>query len=255
MCILFAAVNQHPDYPLIIAANRDEFHRRPAAPSEFWESYPDLLAGQDLEAKGTWMGVTRNGRIAALTNIRDKEQRPDARTRGELVVNALTQPDSAEFEQTLRDNRNQYNGFNLLYGHLTNLTVYNNAQNSFFSLSKGVHGLSNADIHTPWPKVTRGMNALTQYISTHQPISKDKLFAILRDDVKAEDQHLPETGIGYEWEKMLSSIFIMSPDYGTRTSTLLLIDSLKRCHWQERTYSPQGTVTDTRKFSFQVQSQ
>ena len=108
MCILFTAVNQHPDYPLIIAANRDEFHRRPTAPSGFWTSYPDLLAGQDLEGKGTWMGVTRSGDIAALTNIRDNEQNPDARTRGELVVNALTYGNSHQFEHSLRTHRRQY---------------------------------------------------------------------------------------------------------------------------------------------------
>lgn len=254
MCILFTAVNQHPDYPLIIAANRDEFHRRPTAPSGFWTSYPDLLAGQDLEGKGTWMGVTRSGDIAALTNIRDNEQNPDARTRGELVVNALTYGNSHQFEHSLRTHRRQYNGYNLLYGHLTDLRVYNNAQDTFFTLSDGVYGLSNADIHTPWPKVTRGMRALTDYISSQKPICEDALFAILRDDVKAEDEHLPETGIGYEWEKMLSSIFIQSPDYGTRTSTLFLIDSEQQCVWQERTFSPQGTLTDIRKYAFRVET-
>ncbi|WP_414830725.1 NRDE family protein [Alteromonas sp. H39] len=254
MCILFVAINQHADYPLVIAANRDEFHRRPTAPSSFWASYPDLLAGQDLEANGTWMGVTRNGNIAALTNIRNQEQKSDARTRGELVVNALTQQDQSAFSQTLRTSRNQYNGYNLLYGHLTALTVYNNAQDRFFPLSDGIHGLSNADIQTPWPKVTRGMQSLTSYISSTRQLQQDALFTLLRDDEKAEDHLLPETGIGYEWEKLLSSIFIQSPEYGTRTSTLLLMDNQQQCHWQERTFSPQGTLTDIRKFSFQVES-
>lgn len=254
MCILFTAINQHPDYPLIIAANRDEFHRRPTAASAFWTSCPDLLAGQDLEAKGTWMGVTRDGKIAALTNIRNIEQKGDARTRGELVINALTQTDQDSFERSLQRERANYNGYNLVYGHLTSLKVYNNAHNAFFTLSDGIHGLSNADIETPWPKVTRGMRALTEYISEAQMLDTQALFNILRDDVKAEDHDLPETGIGYEWEKMLSSIFIQSPEYGTRTSTLLLIDNQHTCHWEERTFSPEGVITGIQKFSFSVQS-
>lgn len=254
MCILFIAINQHPDYPLIIAANRDEFHRRPTAPSSFWDSHPSMLAGQDLEAKGTWMGVTRYGGIAALTNIRDPRQSTHARTRGELVVNALTKQDTAALERRLQADRTHYNGYNLVYGHLTDLTVYNNAHDTFFPLSDGVHGLSNADIHTHWPKVTRGMHALTDYISTTPRIEQDDLFTLLRDEVKAGDHQLPQTGIGYEWEKRLSSIFIQSPDYGTRTSTLLLVDNQQCCHWQERTFSPEGVITDTRRFAFQIES-
>ncbi|MCU7554021.1 NRDE family protein [Alteromonas sp. ASW11-19] len=241
MCILFIAVKQHADYPLIIAANRDEFYARPTRISQFWDKPPDMLAGKDLQAGGTWMGVTRSGRIAALTNIRAGGEVSQARTRGELVVNALThtQPD-AVFSEQLQRHRHQYNGYNLLYGDVMNLQVYNNAKNTLVPLQPGIHGLSNAHLNAPWPKVTRGMQALTRYTCQHESLSVESLFTLLRDDHQAADHALPDTGIGYEWEKMLSSIFITSPNYGTRASTLLMVDSTGTVQWHERTFSDTG---------------
>ncbi len=251
MCILFIAVQQHADYPLIIAANRDEFYARPTRHSQFWAEHPQMLAGKDLQAGGTWMGVTRTGRIAALTNIRAGEAQRQARTRGELVVNALTHtyPDPVFCDQ-LQHSRHQYNGYNLLFGDVLNLQVYNNAQNTLIPLLPGVHGLSNAHLNAPWPKVTRGMQALTRYTCQHQPLSVESLFALLRDDHQAADHALPDTGIGYEWEKMLSSIFITSPNYGTRASTLLLVDNTGEVHWHERTFSDTGRCAGDQHHAF-----
>ena len=260
MCILFIANNQRDDFPLIIAANRDEFYARPTAPSHFWKSHPELLAGQDLQADGTWMGVTKQGRIAALTNIRDpRNNRDDAISRGELVANWLKDNNSEDpavdakrYEQAIQQSRQQYNGYNLVFGHVNALQVYNNANNTTHAIGKGVYGLSNADIVTHWPKVTQGINALNDYISNADKICHETLFNILKCEQKAPDERLPNTGISYEWEKALSSIFIHTPEYGTRTSTILLLDRHNRITWKERCFSNSGNATETREFSFSV---
>lgn len=260
MCILFIANNMRDDYPLIIAANRDEFYARPTAPSSFWKSHPHLLAGQDLEANGTWMGVTRNGNLSALTNVRDPYNiNKNAVSRGELVANWLKQDPvesvnaaQSQYLKTLKKTRHQYNGYNLVVGHVNALKVYNNVNNSTHLIDSGVYGLSNADIATPWPKVTQGVTALNEYVSKESLINDDDLFDILRSDNKADDHLLPDTGVGYEWEKALSSIFIQTEKYGTRTSTLLLVDKNNTLTWKERRFSDSGEALETRAFSFSI---
>ena len=164
MCILFIAVNQHPDYPLIVAANRDEFFERPTSVSAFWQDYPQLLAGKDLRAGGTWMGINQWGKLAALTNIRDPQRiDPDALSRGELVSHYLQQsPDSKDYLTRLNATGTNYNGFNLLFGDWNNLRVFNNHTLQSETLTSGVYGLSNASLNTPWPKTVQGMAQLTQ---------------------------------------------------------------------------------------------
>ena len=255
MCILFIALNQHKDYPLIIAANRDEFHARPTAASEFWSSDNNLLAGRDLQANGSWMGVTRNGKIAALTNIRDPESmRTDVCSRGSLVTDWLMDKsiNQSHYLTQLKATRHHFNGYNLVFGHLTQLQVYNNFTNTSTLLDNGIYGLSNANIHTPWPKVNKGVESLKSYISGHNKIDEQQLFAILRDETKAHDDLLPQTGIDYEWEKQLSSIFIRTPEYGTRTSTLLLLNRDNEIMWYERTFNPSGQVEGTKQYRFNV---
>ena len=268
MCTLFIARQKHPRYPLIIAANRDEFYARPTAPAAFWDDAPSILAGRDLEANGTWMGVTRNGKIAAITNVRSpSEVRTDAISRGELVTNWLKEDKAQvtgqvagqsirlskeQYLQTLKNTRHQYNGYNLVFGNASALHVYNNVNNSVHPIKQGVFGLSNADIITPWPKVTQGVSSLNKYVSQHDTINTEDLFTLLRNEDKADDQHLPSTGIGYEWEKALSSIFINIPSYGTRTSTILLIDSSGELSFKERTFTEKGETTQTREFSFKI---
>lgn len=260
MCILFIANNMRDDYPLIIAANRDEFYARPTAPSGYWANHPHLLAGKDLEANGTWMGVTRNGNIAALTNVRDPHNiNNNAVSRGELVANWLiqdplktTRDAQSQYLSTLENTRHQYNGYNLLFGGMNSLTVYNNVNNSSHVIEDGVYGLSNADIATPWPKVTQGVTALNNYVTQNANLKDEDLFDILRHDNKAEDAQLPDTGVGYEWEKALSSIFIQTEKYGTRTSTLLLVDKNNTITWKERIFSQKGEALETRAFSFSI---
>lgn len=256
MCILFIAVAQHPKFPLIIAANRDEFHARPTQISEFWQQPSTLLAGRDLEAGGTWMGVTRNGRISALTNIRDpKRNVENAVSRGGLVTSYLTSSISNQrYTEELIETAEQYNGYNLLFGDIRslNLSVFNNHTGQSQNMTPGYYGLSNASLDTPWPKIERGKLALADYCETHQDLYTDALFALLADQTKAENHMLPDTGVPSEWEKQLSSIFIQGETYGTRTSTLLFVDHDANLFWQEKTFNPSGKETADRTFEFKI---
>ena len=256
MCILFIAVNQHPDYPLIIAANRDEFHARLTQVSQFWPEYPDMVAGKDCQAGGTWLGVHRNGNFAALTNIRAPSlDRFDALTRGELVVNALhNKADWARHTAHLTATAHLYNGFNLVYGHWQDLHVFNSHTAQHHALTDGVYGLSNAQLNTPWPKTQQGVAALNHLCQQAAPLSVDALFAILTDSTQAHDEHLPDTGIAKPWEKLLSSVFIQSPDYGTRCSTVITVDHNQHLTWQERSYASSGQITRTQNFDFTIRS-
>ncbi|MDM7860755.1 NRDE family protein [Alteromonas sp. ASW11-36] len=258
MCILFIAVNQHPKYPLIIAANRDEFHQRPTQSSRFWPECENLLAGRDVKAGGTWMGVTRNGRIAALTNIRDpKRQNDQAKSRGELTVNYLLGNSGySDFAQQLQNTADDYNGYNLLYGDIKRgqLQVFNNHSLQLQTLKNGYYGLSNASLNTPWPKIERGKLALADYCETHKELNIEALFALLGDQTKAEDHLLPDTGVPSEWEKQLSSIFIQGEQYGTRTSTLLIVDQHSHVNWYERNFNASAIVENEAAYEFSLES-
>jgi len=180
--------------------------------------------------------------------------RTDTQSRGALVSNWLTQEqtNSAQYLATLKADRQDFNGYNLVFGDIGRLQVYNNFHDSVSEISDGTWGLSNADLHTPWPKVTRGIERLSHYVSSSPHIHEEALFAILRDDTQAMDHRLPDTGVGYEWEKQLSSIFIQSPQYGTRTSTLLLVAANGQLTWRERTFLPSGEASQTQQFVFPI---
>lgn len=255
MCILFIAVNQHPKYPLIIAANRDEFHQRPTQASHFWERHPNMLAGKDLSAGGTWMGINKAGRIAALTNIRAPgKERENAISRGELVANYLTQGQSSEeYLLQLQNTHENYNGYNLLFGSLDNLQVYNSFENTSYGLINGVYGLSNASLNSPWPKLDAGRKALADYCRQSGELHYQHLFELLMNDVAANDEDLPKTGVPIDWERKLSSIFITSAEYGTRSSTVLLVDTNRQCLWEERTFDPEANLLEQKEFSFSIE--
>ena len=244
MCILFIAIEQHPDYPLVIAANRDEFYARPTQSSHFWEGDKSVLAGKDLQSGGTWMGVNTAGYLAALTNFRaphlNMEQAP---SRGYLVSNYLREPDD-DYARTLSTSAANYNGYNLLFGHWTKLSVFNNVSGKLNRLTRGVYGLSNANLDTPWPKLTSGVDALTGYLQQAKTVTPQALFEILSRRELAADHELPDTGISKEWEKALSSIFINLDTYGTRSSTIVMIDRDYQCHWYERNYNERALVED-----------
>ena len=256
MCLILIALNAHPAYKLIIASNRDEFFDRPATGIHFWENTPDLLAGKDLRDGGTWLGITKQGRIATITNYRDPALlKTDAPSRGRFVLEFLLSHETPEeFIKKNIEFAHKCNGFNLILGERNRLYWYSNVVGKCRRLAPAIYGLSNHLLDTPWPKVTRAKTALQELISEKsQPLPED-LFTILSDRSMADDRELPDTGISTEWEKRLSSIFIPGPVYGTRSSTLLFLGHDDRVTVMERVFGPDSTpVTDTR-FEFRITS-
>ena len=238
MCVIFFAYRHHPTYRLIVAANRDEYYERPTAPAHFWEDHHNILAGRDLKQLGTWMGVNKEtGGFAAITNHRDPSLTvTGARSRGELVSQYLHGIDSpSKYLERIKGQRDQYNGFHLLVGDLSSLWYYSWARNSVEQVLPGIYGLSNDHLNTPWPKVQKGVQKLNTMVQDKPSVLETEgLFALLNDSALAEDRELPDTGVGTEMERMLSSIFIQSPYYGTRSSTVLLIDYDNRVSFVER---------------------
>ena len=253
MCLIFLSYNQHPDYPLIIAANRDEFLDRPALPLDYWPDNPKILAGKDLTGGGTWLGVTLSGYFSMLTNYRDMANiKANAPTRGKLVLDYLKgEFDPSSYLQALDASGSQYNGYNILLGTLNNPWYYSNQNHKFYQLGSGLYGLSNALLDTKWPKVERGKEAFRDLVERNN-INSKSLFELMTDQELADDNLLPDTGIGFEKEKLLSSMFIDMPGYGTRNTTLLIMDSSKTVEITERTYSKVDGRTSDKKFSFSL---
>lgn len=252
MCLIVFSYNQHPRYKLILAANRDEFYERPTRAAGFWEEegHPEILAGKDLKAGGTWMGVHKDGRWGALTNYRDPSiLKEDPPSRGELVTNYLKEKNGAlHYLQHIRRDSEKYNGFNLLLGDKKGIYHYSNVEDEIHSVNEGIHGLSNALLDTPWPKLDRAKKDLTAAISNK--FEPDDLFEILKDDTLAPEEQLPDTGIPKKWEKAISSIFIKTENYGTRCSTLLFIDRSGKLKFIERRYKPASTkITEQNSFT------
>ena len=238
MCLIFAAWRVHPDYPLVVAANRDEFFARGTASAEFWLDALQILAGRDLEAGGTWMGLTRGGRFAALTNYRDPAQmRSGTPSRGGLVAGYLTGADSPEayLRRTAAMGR-ECNGYNLLVGDHNELWWSSNVAGETRRLEPGIYGLSNHLLDTPWPKVGAGKTALSAAID--ELPHEHGLFELLRDASIHPDEELPRTGVPLDWERLLSAAFVNSPTYGTRSSTILIRDSAGRVVFDEQTWLP-----------------
>lgn len=229
MCLIALAYHTHRRYPLVLAANRDEFLERPADPARFWEDAPHILAGRDRKAGGTWMGISRTGRLAAITNHRDfhRPAKPGP-SRGLLVRKALE--GELDGEDTSR-----YDGFNLLHGTVEELHYHNNVQPHSSSLAPGVHGLSNAFLNTPWPKVERATAMLHGLLEAEEDDLVEGLFTLLANDRPAPEERLPDTGLPTDMERAVSPIFIDTPGYGTRCSTVLLVDADGRVHFEERT--------------------
>lgn len=255
MCLILLAYRVHPRYPLILAANRDEFYQRPTVPAAFWESEPHLLAGRDLKSGGTWLGISRIGRIAALTNFRDPHSvRDNAPSRGGLVTDFLLgNMPPAEYLEILRQRSQVYNGFNLIFGDQEQLFVYSNRGNVPPLLQPGIHGLSNHLLDTPWPKVTRGKRALAEILAHGKQPAVEDIFALLVDCTLPDDSLLPDTGVGLETERLLAPLFISGPTYGTRSSTLIMIDENALVTFSERTYNRMSGRNVTATFHFTIE--
>ncbi|MEM9997322.1 MAG: NRDE family protein [Bacteroidota bacterium] len=257
MC--FIVFDWQPDARrLTLASNRDEFYERPTARADFWaaEGHPDLLAGRDLRGGGTWMGITRAGRWAALTNVREMHRHvEDAPSRGDLVADYLRGDATPEtYARTIQERGASYNGFNLLLGEVSPqrsaLWYVSNRTDRPRQLSAGRYGLSNAALDTPWPKVVRGRAHLDRVLDTVPPAQvPDRLLSALADDVRAPDDALPDTGIGLDWERTLSPIHIASPTYGTRAATVLQVAG-SCVALAEQAYGPEGRLGDPRRFTF-----
>ncbi len=251
MCLILVAWQAHPDHPLVVAANRDEFHARPSAPAAFWDDQPTILGGRDLEAMGTWLGVTREGKFAAVTNYRDPRDMAasGSASRGGLVSRFLENGDAAgEFVSALAGDGAEYRGFNLLAADRSELWWTSNRGNGAKQLAPGIYGLSNHLLDTAWPKVERGKRALRDALRDEPAI--ETLFELIAPPDIANDAELPDTGVGLERERMLSAMRIVSPSYGTRCSTVLIQRRDGRVQFAERLFTPEGEATDTLRYEF-----
>jgi uncharacterized protein with NRDE domain len=238
---------------LLIAANRDELHSRPAIAAHWWPTQPPILAGQDLSAGGTWLGVTRSGRFAALTNYRDPEQRrPGTPSRGTLVTSILMSGHTIDQSlETLSRVSADYNGFNLLFSDGARLAIYESVRGSGRELGPGIYGLSNHLLDTPWPKVQTAKSRLSKALS--ESATTAAVLELLRDDEPAPDAQLPRTGLSLPWERLLSSAFVRAPDYGTRCSTVLRIDESRRACFDEWTWDAAGVQTGAVSLQFELE--
>ena len=254
MCLIFISINNHPTYKLIIAANRDEFYNRKTAAADFWEDKPQILGGRDLEASGTWMAMTKTGRIGMITNYRDPQNiNPSAPSRGELVSNYLENGvQGLSYLNSIESKAKEYNGFNLIVGTQDELWYLSNYKNGIDKLEPGLYGLSNHLLETLWPKIIRGKEKLAPLLK-ERIIDAKNVFEILYDGEQAMDENLPNTGIGLEKERMLSSMFIKSPNYGSRCSTVVLIDHRNQVQLTERVYDLASFDYTTRDFNFRLE--
>ena len=256
MCLIVVGIGLRPDVPLMLAANRDEFFARPTQAADFWPDADDVLAGRDLEQGGTWLGLTRGGRLAALTNYREGGRpRTGTRSRGWLVRDFLvSDAEPGPYLGRVQDAAHRFDGFNLLLGGREELHYYSNRGGDPMPLSPGVHGLSNHLLDSPWPKVERAKARLADLADAPGDALDERLFELLADDRRAPDDELPQTGVSLEWERVLSSAFIRTDAYGTRSSTVILIGADGRMLFEERSFAGDGTEAQRRRFELRAGS-
>jgi uncharacterized protein with NRDE domain len=250
MCLILIGWRAHPEFPCLLAANRDEFHDRPSAAAGWWES--GILAGRDLKEGGTWLGVTRRGEFAALTNFRDgSARRCKAPSRGKLVAEVLAaRRPLADTLLHLREVGSRYNPFNMIVSDGERLGIYESVRGEGRELAPGIYGLSNDVLDTPWPKVRNAKSGLAAALAdAHDDAA---ILHFLRDDRPAADTELPRTGVSLEWERLLSSAFVRADEYGTRCSTVLRIDRLGRASFDEWSWDPAGAESGRQSFRFSI---
>lgn len=254
MCLMLFAWRAHPDYRLVFAGNRDEAYQRPSASAAFWDDEPCVFGGRDLEKGGSWLGLTRAGRMAAVTNYRDgPPHRAAPRSRGELVANFLrTQVGPQPYLKQIHAAGGQYGGFSLIVGDPARLFYCANRGNGFEEITPGVHGLSNHLLDTPWPKVKKGRERLDALLGQTQSNLVQGLFELLGDRTVAPDAELPDTGVGLQRERELSPCFIAGKRYGTRASTVLLISRDNEVLFIERNFGPGGAPLGAAEHRFSI---
>ncbi|MBV9912313.1 MAG: NRDE family protein [Sinobacteraceae bacterium] len=248
MCLLVLAWHAHPRYRLVVAANRDEFHERPAAPVSRWPEPPGILAGRDLQAGGTWLGIDPQRRFGVVTNFRELQRpAPTAPSRGELIPQFLHGTASpSDYLAALQPHASTYSGFNLLLADRDSLWYGCNRLDGFARhLDPGIYGLSNEYLDTPWPKLQRVRQRFTAWVAAAS-CERAELFELLADTTRVADAELPRTGLTIEWERILSSPFVAHPQYGTRCSTVLLLEHSGALRLHERRFDAQGSgIGDT----------
>jgi uncharacterized protein with NRDE domain len=255
MCLILLAFRQRPDYPLILAANRDEFFDRPAAPLHYWKDSPEILAGRDLKRGGTWLGVNTRGRFAVVSNYRDPTlTQKNGLSRGQLVSGHLKRNTQVEeYLSEIHRERHRYDPFNLLLGDPAGCWHYASTTGDGRRLGPGIYGLSNAVLDTPWPKVIKGKHALAKRLAMPGPIEPEGLFELLGDTSIPSDDALPNTGVGLARERTLAPIFITGDRYGTRSSTVVLVDDLNRVTMAERSFDQGACSRSTLEFHFTIE--
>lgn len=251
MCLLALSWQQHPDYPFMLAANRDEFLQRPTRPACFWPEQPNILGGKDLEAGGSWLLASKEGRWATLTNFRDgRDLVPGKISRGELVLQALQMP-LENLPSWLEENPQDFAGFNLLWGDSQQAWYFSNRLAAApRQLAPGLYLLSNATLDIEWPKTQRLRNKLEEWLATDNCHPR-QLFATLADRTRAADADLPNTHMSIEKERLLSSIFIKAEDYGTRTSTLMWQEAGGDWHLHEKNHPTDQKLGNEQQFKWQ----
>lgn len=254
MCLIAFAYNVHPSYRLVLAANRDEFYERPSSSADFRKDHPQVLSGRDLKKGGTWLGIARDGKFAAVTNYRNPSSfKNDALSRGRLVSRYLTGgQDAGNYLKKIALQVDRYNGFNLLLGDDQDIFIFS-SRGKMQKLEPGIYGLSNHLLDSPWPKVSRSKRMLKKALARKGDALEEELFSMLADRHVPPDDKLPLTGVGLEWERILSPVFIESPVYGTRSSTVLLIGKNRRVRFVEKIFDGRKEPWMTSRFSFNLE--
>lgn len=254
MCLIVFSFQSHVKYPLILAGNRDEFYARPAKQLHFWDGNTDILAGKDLRAGGTWLGVSERGTFGAITNYRDFHNPMEGeRSRGEIIPGLLNSDNTVEQELNRISNyKHDYAGFNLLAGNAESLYYLSNLKDSIEKVSPGIHGISNAFLDTPWPKVEKAKRLFSEAIQSDS-INRGQIFDMLENSETFPPHKLPDTGLSEEKEKAVSPIFIETDGYGTRCSSLITIDTNGQVEFTEKTHVPELSPSESMKrFTFQI---
>ena len=250
MCLIIFSWKPDASYPLTLVANRDEFYDRPTAQAHFWEGHPDIFGGRDQEAWGSWLALNRSGRFAAVTNYRQWPAPEGEISRGKLVKGCLNSSLSTHsFINNIQKNALRYSGFNFLAGSINELYYYSNIEDVVKKLEPGVYGLCNKLLNTPWPKLLNTRDAVTKVLNKDNFAEPEALLQIMQDTTTFPDHLLPDTGIGREKEKLLSSAFVSSPNYGTRNTSVLIFNRHKEVSWHEQTYGTNGCHLEWKHFS------
>ena len=250
MCLISFSWQPEAKFPLILVANRDEFYARPTEQVHYWQDNPDILGGRDLQANGSWLAVNKKGRFAAVTNFREIPVIQGELSRGNLVRDFLeTDQSPEEYLEIIHRQADKYSGFNLLIGDKHGIFYYSNRMNKIIGLKPGVHALCNHLLDTPWPKLNAAKQGLSSAINCDNHCQPETLISMMNDASQASDATLPSTGISLERERLLSSRFIASNDYGTRNTSVLMLDDKGKLRWLEQNYSEQGVKGEQLEFT------